>query len=71
MSSLSGLHLRDKAKSGVSGLKSKGGSSGSSGSGGGLRDKAVSSSTTPSKELSLMVKDRMDGQRFKQRRLVF
>jgi hypothetical protein len=46
MSSLSGLHLRDKAKAGVGGLTSKGGSSGGSGGGGGggggLRDKAVS-----------------------------
>lgn len=40
MSSLSGLHLRDKAKAGVGGLK--GGGSGGSSSGGGLREKAVS-----------------------------
>ncbi|TLD27755.1 hypothetical protein E2P81_ATG11043 [Venturia nashicola] len=36
MSSLSGLHLRDKAKAGVGGLKG-----GSSGGGGGLREKAT------------------------------
>lgn len=43
MSSLSGLHLRDKAKAGVGGLKggSSGGGSSSSG-GGGIREKAVS-----------------------------
>lgn len=64
MSSLSGLHLRDKAKAGVGGLKggSSGGSGGGSGGGGGLREKAVSYRTTTSPtELSLMVKDRLDG----------
>lgn len=67
MSSLSGLHLRDKAKAGVGGLKGGGsGGSSSGGGGGGLREKAVSQSHDMTTELELMVKDRLDGQRRKQ-----